>query len=391
MGTTYAALDERLSDLDVDGYLLDADGEDSNQYYLSGYHAPDRFITLYSQRGVVLLMSGLEYTRAKTDSSADEVRKLSEFEYAANVEAFGPTEGRIRSLVDFLAAYDIDSVAVPETFPTGVADGLREFDISVVADAEDTVDTIRAVKSAEEIEHIRTAQKANEAAVRTVEALLTDATIDGEFLYYEGEKLTSEFARTAVEKTLIDHGCSLDDSIIACGPDSARAHERGSGPLRAHTNITVDIFPKHNATGYNADMTRTFVKGEPSEQVTEWYELTYDAYRAALDTVRAGITGEDVHDAVCDVYEAAGYPTLRTDESTEDGFFHSTGHGVGLDVHEAPRIGLGGEELKAGHVITIEPGLYEQGVGGVRIEDLVVVTEDGYENLTEYHTDLVID
>lgn len=391
MATTYPVLDERLDQLAVDGYLLDADGENSNQYYLSGYHAPDRFISLYTADGLAILMSGLEYTRAKTDSKADAVYKLSDFDHRSNVEEYGHGEGRSRTIAAFLAERNVESVAVPEEFPMGVGDQLRELGITVVADENATVDEVRATKTKEEIEHIRTAQKANEAAVRTAENLIAESTIQDGYLYYEGEKLTSEYVREQVEITLIKHGCSLDDSIIACGPDSARAHERGSGPLKANTNITVDIFPKHNASRYNADMTRTFVKGEPTDQVKEWYELTYNAYQAALDTVEAGVTGEDVHNAVCDVYEAAGYPTLRTDESTEDGFFHSTGHGVGLDVHEAPRLGLGGGELKPGHVVTIEPGLYEQGVGGVRIEDLIVVTEEGYENLTDYHTNLVLE
>ena len=391
MATTHPLLDERLDQLGVDGYLLDADGGESSQYYLSGYHAPDRFISLYTNDGVSLLMSGLEYTRAKTDSKADTIYKLPDFEYQTKIEEYGHHEGRARAIAAFLAECDVGSVTVPETFPMGVGEQLRSLGVTVIPDEEDTIDDVRSTKTETEIEHIRTAQKANEEAVRTAEELLAASTIEDGYLYYGGEKLTSEYVREQVEITLIEHGCSLADSIIACGADSARAHERGSGPLKADTNITVDIFPMHNASRYNADMTRTFVKGEPTDQVREWYELTERAYEAALETVKAGVTGEEVHDAVCEVYEEAGYPTQRTDESTEDGFFHSTGHGVGLDVHEAPRVGIGGGELKPGHVITIEPGLYEQGVGGVRIEDLIVVTEDGYENLTDYHTEYILD
>jgi Xaa-Pro aminopeptidase len=138
-------------------------------------------------------------------------------------------------------------------------------------------------------------------------------------------------------------------------------------------------------------MTRTFVKGTPSDEIADWYELTQEAKRAAFDALEPGATGADVHDAVCDVYEDAGHPTLRSDERTETGFIHSTGHGVGLDIHEGPSLSPRGDELEPGHVVTVEPGLYDPEVGGVRIEDIAVVTEDGYENLTDYPEELVVE
>jgi Xaa-Pro aminopeptidase len=138
-------------------------------------------------------------------------------------------------------------------------------------------------------------------------------------------------------------------------------------------------------------MTRTFCVGEPSETIEAWHDLTLEAQQAALETIEAGISGSSVHDAVCDVYEDAGVPTLRADKNAETGFIHTTGHGVGLDIHEFPRISEQDTELEAGNVVTIEPGLYDPAIGGVRIEDLVVVTEDGYENLTEYDKELVIE
>jgi Xaa-Pro aminopeptidase len=152
----------------------------------------------------------------------------------------------------------------------------------------------------------------------------------------------------------------------------------------------VDIFPRHKTSNYHADMTRTFCRDDPGETVREWYERTREAKAAALDAVEPGATGAEVHAAACEVYEDAGLPTLRADPTTETGFIHSTGHGVGLAVHEQPGVGPGSGELEPGHVITIEPGLYDPAVGGVRIEDLVVVTEDGHENLTSYEETLVV-
>ncbi|MFC3960333.1 M24 family metallopeptidase [Halovivax cerinus] len=390
MDTAYPQLTRYLEASDADGYLVDADGEDSDQYYLSGYHAPDDFVTLYADGTVSLLVSELEYTRAKDDSDADVVYKLSDFDYADRVDRLGPDRGRAETVAEFLADSGVESVAVPPAFPIGTGDALREFGIDVVTDRDSVVETTRAVKTETEIDHVAETQRANEAAMDAAAEMLERATIDGDTLYLDGEQLTSERVRRRIELTLLEHGCGMDDCIVASGASSARAHDSGYGPLDANVPITVDIFPRNKRTRYHADMTRTFVKGEPTERIREWYALTEEAYRAALDAIAPGVTGEAVHGAACEVYEEAGYPTLRTDESTEDGFFHSTGHGVGLDVHEAPSLSLGGGELAAGHVVTVEPGLYEQGTGGVRIEDLVVVTEDGYRNLTSYPTDFQI-
>ena len=222
------------------------------------------------------------------------------------------------------------------------------------------------------------------------EDLLVSATVDGGTLRLDGDPLTAERVKRAIEIELLAHDCALDETIVACGADAADPHDRGSGPLAADEAIVVDIFPRSKATGYYADMTRTFCVGDPGETIERWYGLTYKAQRAALDTIEAGVSGSDVHDAVCDVYEDAGLPTLRADETTETGFIHTTGHGVGLDIHEHPRLSEEETELEAGNVVTVEPGLYDPEVGGVRIEDLVVVTEDGHENLTEYPTELAV-
>ena len=377
-------LTEHLQRTGVDGYLVDADGDDSTQYYLSGYHAPDAFVTLFVDGDVVSLVSPLEYTRAETDSDADEVRQLAEYGYRELATEMDPRKARKRAVVAFLADYGVDSVAVPVTFPSGTADLLREHGVEVRARFDYVLESVRAVKTDAEVEAVRRTQRANEAALAAAEDLLAAATVEDGVLHHDGEVLTSERVRRRIEHVLLDHDCAMDQCIVAGGPDAARAHESGSGPLSAGEPIVVDVFPRHKESRYFGDVTRTFLKGDPGEQVREWYDLSLAAYEAALDTIEAGVTGEAVYDATCEVFEDAGYPTLRTHDSPENGFFHSTGHGVGLDVHEAPYLAFEGGEIEAGHVVTVEPGLYEQDVGGVRVEDLVVVTEDGYENLTDY-------
>jgi Xaa-Pro aminopeptidase len=391
MDPDLSALDGALDEQGVDGYLIDADSTDSDQYYLSGFDAPDPFVTLYDGEVRILLVRSLEYGRAVEESRATTVQRYVDFDHQEKVAEYGQQEAADRVLAEFLRSHGVDSVAVPPRFPLRTADGVREQGITVEADGDGTVTGIRATKTDEELDNVRAAQRANEAAMERAETLVAESVVDDEGrLVYGGDVLTSERVKQEIEITLLRNGCALDETIVACGADAADPHDRGSGPLRAGEPVIVDIFPQDKTTKYHADMTRTFCRGEPGETVREWYDLTREAKEAALSAVEPGVTGEAVHDAVCDVYEDAGLPTLRSDDRAETGFIHSTGHGVGLDIHELPRLAPGGGELEPGHVITIEPGLYDPEVGGIRIEDIVAVTEDGYENFTSYDEQLVV-
>ncbi|WP_066416916.1 M24 family metallopeptidase [Halorubrum aethiopicum] len=406
-------LDRLLGGLDTDGYLLDASQDDANQLYLSGFTGPDPFLTLHADGEVHLLVSGLEYGRARTEAAADTVQRHADYDYE-----YGGREERYDMYARFVRDKDVGSVSVPPRSPVGTADALRERGIDVVVDGDDLLGEARAVKTDEEIDAIREAQRANEAAMRAAESLLAAADVAGRgsgdgsgdeaadvavdesdaagetvepgTLLHDGEPLTSERVAEEIEVALLRRGCALDETIVAGGAQAADPHDRGSGPLRANEPIIVDVFPRSKATKYHADMTRTFCVGEPDPEAREWYDLTERALEAALDAVEPGATGEEVHAAACEVYEAAGEPTFRTDPETETGFIHSTGHGIGLDVHESPRLASGAGELEPGHVVTVEPGLYDPAVGGVRLEDLVVVTEDGHENLTDYPLEFVV-
>jgi Xaa-Pro aminopeptidase len=392
MEPDFSKLDAYLDENDIDGYLIDADSENSDQYYLSGFNAPDPYLTLYNGEVHLFFSRSLEYGRAKKEARAASVQRGSDFDFEALLEEYEPREAQARVVERFLADHDVDSVGTPPRFPLQTADMLRERGIDVIPDDESIITEIRSIKTDEEVENLRAAQHANEAAMAAAEELITAAEIaDDDTLVYEGDPLTSERVKEEIEVTLLRHGCGLDEAIVACGSDAADPHDRGSGPLSAHESIIVDIFPWDKASKYHADMTRTFCRGEPADEtVREWYDLTQEAKEAALSAVEAGATGEEVHAAACDVYEEAGEPTLRTDPTTEVGFIHSTGHGLGLDVHEQPGVAPNTGELEPGHVITIEPGLYDPDVGGVRIEDFVVVTEDGYENLVDYEERLVV-
>lgn len=390
----------------IDGYLIDADGSDSDQRYVSDFTAPDPYQTLVTtapnvqssgsdgtsepdeiggRHGVHLLVSGLEYGRAHADATVDSITRRADFDYRERVAEYGPQEGTVRTIAAFLEAHDVESVAVPPGFPTGTADGLREQGISVTVESDGIVETeIRARKSEWEVEQIQSTQRANERAMAVAEEMIATADVEDGVLVYDGDPLTSERVTTEIEITLLRNGCALDETIVACGADGADPHDRGSGPLEADELIVIDIFPRDKETGYFGDMTRTFLRGVPSEEQRRRYDVTQRAYEAALEAVEAGVMGAAVHDVACDVIEDAGYETLRSDPTTETGYIHNTGHGVGLDIHEQPTVSPSGGELEPGHVVSIEPGIYDPAVGGVRIEDLVVVTEDGHRNLNEY-------
>jgi Xaa-Pro aminopeptidase len=388
MDPDLSALDEFLAEQGTDGYLFNSGGDDSDNRYVSGFDAPDPFVTLYTPGGTHLLVGGLEYGRAKAESRADRVAHTNDYDHEA---APGSFESRVEVVAAFLEDSGASSVSVPERFPAALADALREVGVEVVPETDGVVTEVRAVKTDEEVEWIREAQAANEAAMGTVEDLLGAAAVEDGTLVLDGEPLTSDRVKTELEKTLLEERCGLDEAIVAGGADGAEPHNRGSGPLPAGEPIVVDIFPRSKETSYHGDMTRTFVVGEPTERAREFYDLTEEAFEAALEATGAGVPASEVHGAACDVYEDAGYETLRSDPGTETGFIHSTGHGIGLDVHEGPSVSHRSDDpLEPGHVVTIEPGLYDPAVGGVRIEDAVVVTQDGYRNLTDYPVEFVV-
>jgi Xaa-Pro aminopeptidase len=287
--------------------------------------------------------------------------------------------------------FGVEDAAVPAWFPVDVADFLRGQGIGVRPN-RDLFNDRRRSKSAAEIAGIRRAQKAAEAGMAVAREMLRSSEPGDAGLVLEGEPLTVERVKVAMTQAFVDHGTMSDDFIVAWGEQGARGHDTGSGQIQPNSPVVIDVFPKDRESACYADMTRTFVVGEPPEEIVEWHRLVKEAVDATLQPIKPGVKGRELFDIACDIFEAAGQKTQRTKEPGEvldEGFFHSLGHGVGLEIHEAPGLGqLGEKELVAGDVITIEPGLYRQGFGGVRLEDLVLVTDDGYENLTDFPYDL---
>jgi Xaa-Pro aminopeptidase len=289
----------------------------------------------------------------------------------------GQAEGVRRALDDL----GVRAAAVPWDFPLSLADALRRHGIELTVD-DDAFTDRRRIKTEPQLAGIRRAQRAADAAMGVARQAI-HACHDG---------LTCEEVRSDMQVVARHHGCDLAaDVVVAPGAQGAVGHESGTGPITRGQGVIVDIWPRDPRSRCWADMTRTFIAGggEPDAELREYWELTREALARVTEAVRPGVDGTELFDLACAVYEGAGKPTSRTSEpGTAEGFFHGLGHGVGLDVHELPRLGLAGDELVAGDVITVEPGCYRQGYGGVRLEDLLLVTPGGCEVLTDFPYDL---
>jgi len=352
---------------------------------------PDPF--LYVERGErrFVVATSFEVERIAVADGALEAHAFEEFG-RDELQAQGLNYDEILREVTVRVCRElgVESAVVPPTFPLEIADRLRESGVEVRSDRAFFASR-RRVKNEAELAGIRRAQRACEAAMDEARALLRRADRANGVLRVDGEPLTCERLKAAIERVFSEHGVSSDDPIVSHGPQTAVGHDTGSGPIAPDEPIVLDLFPRDRETGCYSDMTRTFVVGTPPDELVEYARLCKEALDRSIAEIRAGALGRQVFKLACDVFERNGYPTLLSKEPgvvLAEGFYHSLGHGVGLEVHEAPALGKAGEELVAGDVVTVEPGLYRRGFGGCRLEDLVLVTADGAENLTKYPYDL---
>lgn len=285
----------------------------------------------------------------------------------------------------------LESAVTPLTFPLGVADHLRAEGIDLAADQR-FFDDRRRVKNEHELAGIRRACRAVEAGVTVGVEMLRSASRANGVLTLDGEPLTCERIQLEVERAFGEHGASAEEFIVSHGAQTAVGHEMGSGPVAADDVVLFDLFPRDRESACYSDFTRTFTIGRAPDELREYHRLAKEALDLAVAAVKPGVKGSDIHRQVCDFFHEHGYKTQlhkEEGESLVDGYFHATGHGVGLEVHERPGVGrVESEPLVEGDVIALEPGLYRNGYGGVRLEDLVLVTADGAEVLTSYPYEL---
>jgi Xaa-Pro aminopeptidase len=352
---------------------------------------PDPFLYAEHDGKGSVVASSFELGRINSVAPQLEVLPLEEFGLdELYAEGLSRDEIELEVILRAARRFGLGQVSVPSTFPLEVADHLRANGIEIKADRELFINR-RRVKNEAELAGIRRAQRAAEGAMAAARELFRAAERRNGGLVVKGEPLTCERVKLAVEQVFSEHGVFADEFIVSHGPQTAVGHDMGSGPILPDEPICLDLFPRDRESGCYADMTRTFVVGEPSDELREYHKLCREALDRSVAAIKPGISGKDVNRLACDVFEEHGFPTLLSKQPGEvlkDGFYHSLGHGVGLEVHEEPALGRGPGELVAGDVLAVEPGLYRNGYGGCRLEDLVRVTEDGAEKLTDYPYDL---
>jgi Xaa-Pro aminopeptidase len=354
---------------------------DANLYYATRFVAPDPFIFFQTGGEKILVMSDLEIDRARAQARVDRVLSYSRYE-----EKAGTRGGARPKLADVLhevfSEFGIRRLFVPPDFPVEKAMLLEEkgFEIAIERDG---LSGPRAIKNEEEIRQIIMTLRFTEEAVDQAVRMIRESVVRDGLLYYGGSVLTSETVKKRINIRLMENDCIGRHTIVSCGEDTCDPHQEGSGPLRADQPIILDVFPQSSQSRYFADITRTVVKGKAPDPIKRMYEAVFLGQEIAFKRIRDGVSGKEIHEAIVLSFKEAGFESGEIDGRMQ-GFFHGTGHGLGLEVHEPPRISRQEDTLRTGHVVTVEPGLYYRGIGGVRIEDLVVVRESGCENLTRY-------
>lgn len=352
--------------------------------YFGRFECHDPFIAFRHRGKKIAVLNALEFGRGLKESGFDEILALEPLQ--AEAKKLRPALGRpaAADIIALLASKrHIPAFVVPDDFPAGLFERLRALSLDVSV-AGGPVLPEREIKDAREASAIRAGNRVAAAGFSAAEALLRRSKISGGKLLLDGKPLTSERVRLAIEIACLEDGGLALDTIVAGGDQACDPHCRGTGPLRPGELIIIDIFPRHAATGYHGDMTRTYLKGRATPEQHALVEAVAAAQKAARRVLRGGAISSSVHAECVKVFTARGYETKATPKGAV-GFFHGTGHGLGLAVHEAPRVSAPvNEPLKTGAVVTVEPGLYYPGLGGCRIEDVAWLTDTGHKLLSSH-------
>jgi Xaa-Pro aminopeptidase len=365
--------------------IVAASDIDADMLYATKFWAGDPFIFLQQNGKRAIVVSDLEIDRARRTAKVDEFVSFNQLEREVQGKA-KQTPPYEKVLAHFLRKRGVKSALVPANFQLGFARALAKDDVDL-ATTNGLFWPEREAKTDEELKLIGRALRITETGLaRAMEVLKASKTV-GKKLSWSGKTLTSEMLRAEIDTAMLRAGGTPTNTIVAGGDQACDPHERGSGPLYANSLIILDIFPRDPRSGYWGDMTRTVVRGRASDAQRKLWETVKDGQELALREIKAGVDGMKIHQAIQTLFKKRGYPTeVRNGKNV--GFFHGTGHGLGLEIHEYPR--LQKATLKERQVLTVEPGLYYPGLGGVRHEDVVVVTKTGCKILSRFPKQLEI-
>ena len=373
-------MSKRTKKNDVTRLIVAASENDPDMLYATRFFAPDAFIFLEERGKRTLVLSDLEIDRARKTAQADEFVSYSalEREVQGN-QRMAPAYEKVLS--HFLRKRGVRSAVVPANFPLGFAQELAASNIQLRT-TNGLFWPEREAKTDEELKQMRRALQITEAGMaRAMEVLKASKPAPGKKLVWSGKTLTSEVLRAEIDSAILRAGGLPANTIVAGGDQACDPHERGSGPLKANSLIILDIFPRDAKSGYFGDMTRTVVRGRANDAQRRLWQTVREGQELALKKMKPGADGLEVHNEVKQFFTDRGFPTEVRD-GKQVGFFHGTGHGLGLEIHEFPRFQK--TVFKVGQVITVEPGLYYPGLGGVRIEDVAVVTKSGNRLLSRF-------
>ncbi len=359
---------------------------DADLLYATQFFAPDPFIFLQQKGKRTLVLSDLEIDRARRTARADAFVQFSDLEREVQGGSRkSPAYEKV--LAHFLRKRGVKSATVPANFPLGYARALAAAKIQLrISDGLFWPE--RAAKSDQELELMSRALRMTEAGLaRAMEVLKASRPGPGKRLRWSGQPLTSELLRAEIDSAVLRAGGQPAGTIVAGGDQACDPHERGSGPLLANSLIILDIFPRDAKTGYFGDLTRTVLRGRASEEQRKLWDTVKAGQALALRRIKAGVDGMEIHTGIQELFAKRGYAT-GVRQGRRVGFFHGTGHGLGLEIHEYPR--LQKVTLQERQVVTVEPGLYYPGLGGVRLEDVVVVTKTGCKVLSRFPKQLEI-
>jgi Xaa-Pro aminopeptidase len=395
-------LDNILAEKGAEALLLYSESfNEVNMYYLTKFLAPDPFMLLKKvDNEPVIVINQMEYPRAQKESIIKDVRSYLDYNFLEIAKSTPEPKLGVLKFISTVAKKELGigtKIYVPSNFPAMITDVLRTEGLTIMP-LFDVIEKARETKETDEINEIRAVQAVVEKVTRQVISLIANAEVDGNgtlIVRTDGKKepLTVGKVKEIFGHQFLDGGCVMDDIIVACGSKGAVPHYFGNpeDELKANQPIIFDIYPKSLRKRYYTDMTRTIVKGKASKEVKKMFDAVLEARNASLDTIKARVLGNEVYNVCCNVLEKAGYSTTRGGKQITKGFLHSLGHGVGLQVHEGPGMSeLYKFALEERNIVTVEPGLYDPKVGGVRIEDIVEVTKTGCKNLTKMEITLEI-